>query len=186
MTVMGGKDVAKAIRRKHKGKTPNEPVFQPEKLPSGSIIAMDLSIFLVNFVKSDEGSAQVTSSPLQSCTSVQDRLDFFYIKECEPRGWKLLPVVDASFQFKDDVVRANRNKLKSDARDMVDKIRQEQNFDAELVKKLRRAEKRMAAVTCDVVANAVQWARKRPGKTSVIMFVIFKFMCKRIDCNYLS
>ena len=81
MTVMGGKDVAKAIRRKHKGKTPNEPVFQPEKLPSGSIIAMDLSIFLINFVKSDEGSAQVTSSPLQSCTSVQDRLDFFYVHQ---------------------------------------------------------------------------------------------------------
>ena len=95
-------------------------------------------------------------------------------------------MVEASFLFKDDVVREKRNKLKSDGRDVVAAIRQEENFDAELVKKLRRAEKKMAAVTCDVVANAVQWARKRPGKTSVIMFVIFKFMCKRIDCNYLS
>ena len=165
---MGGTDVAKAIRRVAKGKTPNEPVFQPEKLPTGSIIAMDLNILLVNCIKSDAGSAQVTSSPLQSCTSVQDKLEYLFIKKCKPHGWKLLPVVDASFLFKDDVVRGKRNKSKSDGRDVVAAIRQEENFDAELVKKLRRAEKKMAAVTCDVVANAVQWARKRPGETSVI------------------
>lgn len=166
---MGGTDVAKAIRRTRTGKTPNEPVFQPEKLPPGSIIAMDLSIFLVKHIKSDEGAAQVTSSPLQSCTSIQDRLELFYIKKCEPNGWKLLAVVDATFPFKDDVVRAKRNKLKADARDMVEQIRQEQDFDTELLKKLRRAEKRMAGVTCDVVANAVQWTRRRPGKTAVIL-----------------
>lgn len=168
---MGGTDVAKAIRHMHKGKTANEPVFKPEKLPRGSIIAMDLSIFLVNFVKADEGSAQVTASPLQSCTSVQDRLEYLYMKKCERSGWRLLLIVDGTFHFKDDVVRAKRNKVKSDARNMVLKIRREQNFDAELVKKLRRAEKRMTTVTCDVVANAVQWASKRPGKTAVIILL---------------
>ena len=163
---MGGTDVAKAIRRIGKGKTANEPVFQPEKLPRGSIIAMDLSIFLVNCIKSDAGSAQVTSSPLQSCTSVQDKLEYLFIKKCKPRGWKLLPVVDATFLFKDEVVRHKRNKAKVDGRVEVVSIRQK-NCAADLVKKLRRAEKKMAAVTCDVVVNAVQWARKRSDETSV-------------------
>ena len=105
------------------------------------------------------------------------------VKKCESNGWKLLAVVDATFPFKDDVVRAKRNKLKEDARAMVEQIRQEQNFDTELLKKLRRAEKRMAGVTCDVVANAVQWTRRRPGKTAVILFAFFNSCVNALNVN---
>ena len=55
---MGGKDVAKAIRRINKGKKRNEPVFDPELLPPGSIMASDLSTVLVPHVKTSAGAAQ--------------------------------------------------------------------------------------------------------------------------------
>ena len=75
---MGGKDLAAAIRKLQKGNKPNQPVFNEELLPKGSIIAMDLSAFLVPFDKSQEGAAQTTAVPVQSCTSVQDKLETIF------------------------------------------------------------------------------------------------------------
>ena len=54
---MGGKGVGAKIRRLNKGKKPHEPVFDPDELPEGSIIAVDISTMLVPFVKSDEGAS---------------------------------------------------------------------------------------------------------------------------------
>ena len=173
---MGGKQLAAAIRRINKGKKANEPVFDPALLPPGSIIAVDLSTFLVPFIKSDAGTAQLTSVPLQSCTSVRDKLEVMYTKKVEPYQWKMVLVVDATFAFKDQVVRQSRNKVKETAARTVASIRSLENFDTALVKRLRRAEKGMVNVTCDVVANAVEWSKKRPGITSVIMIVILLYI----------
>ena len=78
---MGGKDVVKRIRRINKDNKPHEPVYDPELLPAGSIISVDVSTLLVPFVKSNEGSAQLTAIPLQSVTSVQDKLELIYLKK---------------------------------------------------------------------------------------------------------
>ena len=166
----GGKEVAKAIRRINKGKKPNEPVFDPELLPPESIIAVDLSTWLTPFAKSNEGAAQLTSVPLQSCTSVYDKLDVIYAKKIRPHRWRLILVVDSTFKFKDQVVRRGRNRTKENAQTHVSKIRKA-NFSQTLIKRLRSNEKKMASVTCDVVANAVEWANKRPGITAVCVNV---------------
>ena len=167
---MGGKDVAAAIRHINKGKKANEPVFDPSKLPPGSIIAVDLSTLLVPYVKTQSGTAQVTAVPLQSCTSIQDKLELMYKKKVAPRKWNLVLVIDGTFPFKDQVVRGSRNRTKELAIEQVNAIRSGHNFEANVVKKLRKAERGMASVTCDVVANAVEWAKKRPGKTCVSWF----------------
>ena len=77
---MGVKDLTAVIRKLQKGNKPNQSVFDTELLPKGSIIAMDLNTFLVPFVKSQEGAAQTTTVPVQSFTSVQDKLEtIFYL-----------------------------------------------------------------------------------------------------------
>ena len=83
---MGGKGVANKIRRINKGKKPHEPVYDPELLPPGSIIAVDISTILVPFVKSNEGAAQANAMPKQSVTSVIDidKLEVIYIKRLSP------------------------------------------------------------------------------------------------------
>ena len=163
---MGGKDIAKAIRKIHKKTKANEPVFDPELLPAGSIIAVDLSTILVPFVKSDAGAAQSTAIPTQSCTCVQDKLEVMYLKKIKPRQWRLVLVVDGSFAFKDQVVRHKRNQTKEAAARTLRSIR-EGEYNSSVMRKLRRAEKGSVGVTCDVVANAVEWAKKRPGITTV-------------------
>ena len=173
---MGGKQLAAAIRRINKGKKANEPVFDPALLPPGSIIAVDLSTFLVPFIKADAGTAQLTSVPLQSCTSVRDKLEVMYTQKFEPYQWKMLLVVDAAFAFKDEVVRQSRNKVKEDAARKVANIRSLENFDFATVKRLRRAEKGMVSVTCDVIANAVEWTKKRPGITSVYLICLYVYI----------
>lgn len=160
--------MAAAIRKLQKGSKPNQPVFDAELLPKGSIIAMDLSTFLVPFVKSQEGAAQTTAVPVQSCTSVQDKLETIFLRKIKPRGWRLLLVVDANFGFKDEVVRAARNKVKEKAQQDLIGIRAVRDMQPDLVRKLRRAEKRISSVSNDVVANAVVWAQKRPGITQVL------------------
>ena len=55
--IMGVKHLAKAIRHINKGNKANEPMFDEILLPSGSIIAVDLSILLVPYIKSIEGVA---------------------------------------------------------------------------------------------------------------------------------
>ena len=77
--IMGGKDLAKAIRRINKGSKANEPVFDPTLLPAGSIIAVDLSTLLVPYIKSSEGAAQMSAVPVQSCTCIQDKLESMYL-----------------------------------------------------------------------------------------------------------
>ena len=39
-------------------------------------------------------------------------------------------------------------------------------FDDDVIKKVRKSEKQSVKV-CDVVANVIQWANRRPGKTVV-------------------
>ena len=163
---MGGKDLAAAIRRIHKKGKANEPVFDPEILPEGSIIAVDLSTLLVPYLKTDAGAAQSTAVPMQSCNCIQDKLEVMYLHKVEPRKWRLVLVIDGSFPFKDQVVRSQRNKIKEAAIATLDKIRKG-DYDASLLRKLRKAEKGSVRVTCDVVANAVKWAKKRPGLTTV-------------------
>ena len=75
---MGGKDLAEAIRKLQPGDKPNLPIFESALFPKGSIIAMDLSTLLVPFVKSNEGEVQTTAVPVQSCTSVQDKLETIF------------------------------------------------------------------------------------------------------------
>ena len=162
--------MAKAIRRINKGTKPNEPLFDSALLPPESIIAVDLSTWLTPFAKSNEGAAQLTSVPLQSCTSVQDKLEVIYSKKVLPYRWRLVLVVDSDFAFKDQVVRADRNRIKEEAKMQVQNIRSA-DFDQTLIKRLRSNEKKMASVTCDVVANAVQWDNKRPGITTVCVCV---------------
>ena len=169
--------MAKAIRRINKAKKPNEPLFDATLLPPESVIAVDLSTWLTPFVKSNEGAAQLTSIPLQSCTSVQDKLEVLYSKKVLPYRWRLVLVVDSNFAFKDQVVRADRNRIKDEAQTQVQNIHQA-NFDQVLIKRLRANEKKMASVTCDVVANAVQWANKRPGITTVCVCA-----CAYVICN---
>ena len=53
-----------------------------------------------------------------------------------------MPVVDVTFLFKDEIVRHKRNKTKVDGRNDVVSMRQK-NCIVDLVKKLRRAEKKM-------------------------------------------
>ena len=163
---MGGKDLAKAIRRIHKKIKANEPVFDPKLLPEGSIIAVDLSTLLVPYLKTDAGAAQATAVPTQSCTCIQDKLEVMYLHKIKPRKWRLVLVIDGTFAFKDEVVRSQRNKTKEAAAENLDKIRKG-NYDVSLLRKLRRAEKSSVRVTCDVVANAVKWSKKRPGLTTV-------------------
>ena len=79
MTAMGGKGVAAKIRRTKKGKKPHEPVYDPELLPPGSIIAVDVSTMLVHFVKSNEGAVQANAMPTQSVISVVDKMEMIYI-----------------------------------------------------------------------------------------------------------
>ena len=172
---MGGKNLAAVIRHINKGKKANEPVFDPAKLPPGSIIAVDLSTILVPYVKTQEGTAQTTAVPVQSCTSIQDKLEVMYKKKVAPREWKLVLVVDGTFLFKDQVVRGSRNKIKQSSIEKVNNIRSKRKFDSALIKQLRRAEKGMACVTCDVVANAVEWANKRPGVTCVSLFTCIQY-----------
>ena len=165
IVIMGGKDLAKAIRRINKGSKANEPIFDETLLPPGSIIAVDLSTLLVPYIKSSEGAAQMSAVPVQSCTCIQDKLEAMYLKKIRPRKWRMIAVFDASLKFKDDVVRAARNKTKEAAMRKLTAIRQG-NEDTALLKNLRRAEKGIATVTNDVIANAVKWCQKRPGITS--------------------
>ena len=169
---MGGKNIAAAIRKIHKKSKANEPVFDPDVLPAGSIIAVDLSTILVPFVKSDAGAAQSTSIPIQSCTCVQDKLEIMYLKKVKPRKWRLVLVVDGAFAFKDQVVRHKRNQTKEAAARTLHAIR-EGVYDPAVIRKLRRAEKGSVGVTCDVIANAVKWAQKRPGLTTVSGFLFY-------------
>ena len=94
---MGGKDVAAAIRKLHKRKKPNEPVFDASVLPPGSIAAVDLSTILVPYIKSDECAAQTTAVPKQSCTSICDRLECMYLQKIKPFGWLMVLVVDGRY-----------------------------------------------------------------------------------------
>lgn len=168
--------MAKAIRRINKGKKANEPLFDVALFPPESIVAVDLSTWLTPFAKSNEGAAQLTSVPLQSCTSVEDKLEVLYSKKVLPYKWRLVLVVDSNFPFKDQVVRGGRNRIKENAQTQVRNIRSA-NFDQALIKRLRSNEKKMASVTCDVVANVVQWANKRPGITTVRICVCTCLMC---------
>ena len=164
---MGVKDLAKTIRRINKGKKANEPIFDTEILTPGSIIAVDVNTFLVPAIKSNEVAAQISAVPVQSCTCIQDKLEALYLKKFKPRKWRMLNVFDASFNFKDEVIRASRNKIKEKAMQQLIDIRATVNSDTSLLKKLRRAEKGIVGVSNDVVANVVKWANKRPGITSV-------------------
>ena len=164
---MGGKDVAKRIRRINKGSKANEPVYDSELFPDGSIIAVDVSTVLVPFVKSAEGSAQATSVPIQSVTSVQDKLEVIYLKKFAPHGHRLILVVDGNFAFKDQVVRHKRVKEIEKATAQLTQLRKNNSFDDATIKSIRKAEKGTCKATCDVVANAVQWTQQRPGLTSV-------------------
>lgn len=164
---MGGKGVGAKIRRLNKGKKPHESVFDPDELPEGSIIAVDISTMLVPFVKSDEGAAQQTAMPTQSVTSVQDKLELIYIKKAAPLHYKMLCVVDGNFHFKDQVVRHQRNKLAILSTRKLQSARSDNVLIKELITQVRRSEKGIAKVTCDVVANVVQWAQRRPGITAV-------------------
>ena len=51
---------------------------------------------MVPFVKSDEGSAQQTTIPTQSVTSVQDTLETIYIKKLVPYKIKILCVINTT------------------------------------------------------------------------------------------
>ena len=164
---MGGKNLAKAIRRINKGSKANEPTLDPKLFPAGSIIAVDLSTLLVPYVKSKEGAAQTSAVPAQSCTCIEDKLEAMYLKKIKPRKWRMVSVIDASLDFKDEVVRASRNKIKEAAMRELIAIRGVGDRDASLLKKLRKAEKGISSVTNDVIANAVKWSRKRPGLTCV-------------------
>ena len=164
---MGGKDVAKRIRRINKGKKPHEPVYDPELLPDNSIIAVDVSTSLVPFAKTNEGSAQATSIPQQSVTSVQDRWELIYIKKCAPYKHRLLLTFDAEFPFKDQCVRHKRSKIFNKAVAKLALLRSSNQHDSKTIKAVRKAEKGTCKVTCDIVANAVQWASRRPGLTAV-------------------
>ena len=163
---MGGKDVAAAIRKLNKGKKPNEPVFDASVLPPGSIAAVDLSTILVPYIKSDECAAQMTAVPKQSCTSICDRLECMYLQKIKPFGWLMVLVVDGTFKFKDEVVQHLRNKTKESGSLALASIRASRR-DRSLLKKLRRAEKACVSVTCDVVANVLEWCNKRPDKITV-------------------
>ena len=109
----------------------------------------------------------MSAIPVQSCTCIQDKLEAMYLKKIRPRKWRMIAVVDSSLKFKDEVVRESRNKTKEAAMKQLIAIRGVADKDTSLVKKLRRAEKGVATVTNDVIANAVKWAAKRPKLTSV-------------------
>ena len=158
--------MAAAIRHIHKKGKANEPVFDPELLSEGSIIAVDLSTLLVPYLKTDVGATQATAVPTQSCTCIQDKLEVMYLHKIKPHKWRLVLVIDGTFAFKDEVVRSQRNKTKETATENLNKIRKG-NYDVSLLRKLRRAEKSSVRVTCDVVVNAVKWSKKRPGLTTV-------------------
>ena len=79
----------------------------------------------------------------------------------------MIAVVDSSLNFKDEVVRAARNKTKEVAMRQLIAIRGVADKDTSLLKKLRRTEKGVVSVTNDVIANAVKWSAKRPKLTSV-------------------
>ena len=174
---MGGKNIAKKLRRINKGKKPHEPVYDPDTLPRESIIAADVSTLLVPFVKSNEGAAQSNAMPKQSVTCIQDKLEVIYIKKVAPFGHKLLCVVDGNFGFKDQVVRHKRNKVAIRSGRQLQSARRATEFTDDLIAKVRKAEKGVAKVTCDVVANVVLWTRHRPGITAVNMFIRLHKLC---------
>ena len=182
---MGGKGVVKKIRRINKGKKPHEPVYDPELLPPGSIIAVDISTILVPFVKSNEGAAQANAMPKQSVTSVIDKLEVIYIKKVAPFRHKLLCVVDASFSFKDQVVRHKRIKIATNAAQQLAAARKVKVFSDALIKKVRRAEKNVAKVTCDVISNLLQWTQRRPGITAVKHCGICSYLLARLASVYI-
>ena len=164
----GGKGMAAEIRRINKGKKPHEPVYDPELLPAGSIIAVDISTILVPFVKSNEGAAQSNALPAQSVTSIKDKLEVVLMKKIAPFNHKMLCVVDGSFLFKDEVVRHKRNKIVTDGLSKLAAARSAEVFSDALIKQVRRAEKNASKVTCDVIANVIKWTQRRPGITAVI------------------
>ena len=110
--IMGGKELTKAIRRINKGSKTNEPVFDPVLLPPDSIIAVDLSTLIVPYIKSNEGTVQMSAVPVQSCTCIQDKMETMYLKKIRTRKWRMIVVVDSSLNFKDEVVRESHNKTK--------------------------------------------------------------------------
>ena len=124
---MGGKDVAKRIRRINKGKKPHEPVYDPEVLPANSIIAVDISTLLVPFIKSQAGSAQVTSIPVQSATSVQDKLELIYLKKMVKHGHRMLCTFDSTLPFKDQCVRHKRDQIVNKAKARLARLRSSRN-----------------------------------------------------------
>ena len=69
-------------------------------------------------------------------------------------------IIDDTFLFKDQVLRDSRNRTKEIAIEPVNAFRRGHNFDADVVKQLRKAERGMVGETCDVVANTVEWAKK--------------------------
>ena len=75
-------------------------------------------------------------------------------------------VVDGTFKFKDEVARHLRNMTKESGSLALASIRASRR-DRSLLKKLRRAEKACVSVTCDVVANVLEWCKKRPDKVTV-------------------
>ena len=94
-------------------------------------------------------------------------MEVIYIKKVVPFRHKLLCVVDASFAFKDQVVRHKRSKIVTNAAQELAAARNAKVFSDALIKKVRRAEKNVAKVTCDVISNLVQWTQQRPGITVV-------------------
>ena len=163
----GGKGICKKIRKINKGKKPHEPVYDPAELPAESIVAVDVSTVLVPFVKSDEGAAQQNAIPKQSATSVMDRMEGLYVKKLEPFSHKMLCCVDAALLFKDQVVRHKRNKIALESARRLQAARSATVFTKKLITQVRKAEKGTAKVTCDVIANVVRWAQRRPGITAV-------------------
>ena len=118
-------------------------MFDPTLLTVGSIIAVDLSTILVQFVNSDAGFTQSTSIPTQpykSYTCAQDNAVgsyVTYLKTIKIRQWRLVLVMDGSFAFKDQVVRHKRNQTKETSTRTLRSIR-EGEYHSSVMFKLRR------------------------------------------------
>ena len=146
----------------------NEPVFD---LESGIIVRWINNCGRLEYYSGDIrkirwDTTQSTSIPTKPCTCVQDKLEVMYLKKIKSSQWRLVVVVDESFAFKDQVVRYKRNQTKEDDSRTLRSIR-EGEYDSSVMRKLRRVEKGSVGVTCDVVANTVEWTNKRQGITKV-------------------
>ena len=68
---MGGKGICAKIRRLNKGKKPHEPIYDPDELPAGSIIAVDVSTMLVQSARKLQAARRATVFTKKMITQVR-------------------------------------------------------------------------------------------------------------------